>query len=61
MLVNARQVEQYARQVDGWVGASSGRMFAVRGGMGVGGVGGGAPMASVGGGGGGGGGGMGDE
>ena len=57
MLVNARQVEQYARQVDGWVGASSGRMFAVRGGMGVGGA---APMASVGGGGGGGGG-MGDE
>ena len=36
MLVNARQVEQYARQVDGFVGASSGKMFAVRGGLGVG-------------------------
>lgn len=50
MLVNARQVEQYAKQVDGFVGASSGRMFAVRGGLGVGVGGSGGVGAAVGGG-----------
>ncbi|EHY55888.1 hypothetical protein HRR83_006728 [Exophiala dermatitidis] len=30
-MLNSRQVEQYARQVDGFVAATSGKMFAVRG------------------------------
>ncbi|MCJ1312972.1 hypothetical protein MMC25_006648 [Agyrium rufum] len=34
MLLNSRQVEQYARQVDGFTGAVSAKMFAVRGNLG---------------------------
>lgn len=30
-MLNSRQVEQYARQVDGFVAGTSGKMFAVRG------------------------------
>lgn len=30
-MLNTRQVEQYARQVDGFVAGSTGKMFAVRG------------------------------
>ncbi|RMZ78937.1 hypothetical protein DV737_g3710, partial [Chaetothyriales sp. CBS 132003] len=30
-LLNSRQVEQYARQVDGFVAATTGKMFAIRG------------------------------
>jgi translation initiation factor 3 subunit H len=30
-MLNSRQVEQYARQVDGFVAGTTGKMFAVRG------------------------------
>lgn len=30
-MLNARQAEQYARQVDGFVAGTSAKMFAVRG------------------------------
>lgn len=34
-LLNSRQVEQYAKQVDGWSGGASAKMFGVRGGLGL--------------------------
>ena len=40
-MLNSRQVEQYARQVDGFVAGTTGKMFAVRGNMLPGGEGGG--------------------
>ena len=32
-MLNSRQIEQYARQVDGFTASVSGKMFAVRGGL----------------------------
>jgi len=30
IMLNSRQIEQYARQVDGFAGTVSGKMFAIR-------------------------------